>query len=51
MDDVAHDVDRGVFPGNQVAVVPDFGCGLDGHGGLRAPSAALGMNTLQGNAN
>jgi hypothetical protein len=31
---VAHDVNRGVFPANQVAVVPDFGCGLDGHESL-----------------
>ena len=31
MDDVAQDVNGGVFPRNQVAVVPDLGCGLDGH--------------------
>ena len=34
MDDVAHDVEGGVFPGNEVAVVPDFGCCLDGHWGF-----------------
>ena len=35
VNDVAHDVEGGLLPGNQVAVVPDF-CGrLDGHGGVQ----------------
>ena len=33
MDDVAQDVEGCVFPGDEVAVVPDSGCGLDRHGG------------------
>jgi hypothetical protein len=34
---VAHDVEGGVFPGDEVSVVPDFRSGLDGHEGWRAP--------------
>jgi hypothetical protein len=33
MDDVAHDVNIGVFPGDEIAVVPDLGRDLDGHEG------------------
>jgi hypothetical protein len=32
---VAHDVESGLLPGNESAVVPDVGGGLDGHGGVR----------------
>ena len=32
VDDVAHHVDGGLFPGNEIAVVPDFRGRLDGHG-------------------
>ncbi len=42
VDDVAHDVEGGLLPGNEVAVVPDFRGGLDGHGGVRiAPWTAV----------
>ena len=35
MDDVAHDVKRGFLPWDELAVVPDVGGGLDGHGGVK----------------
>jgi hypothetical protein len=35
---VAHDVNIGVLPGDEVAVMPDLGGGLDGHEGSGAPS-------------
>ena len=37
VNDVAHHVDGGLLPGNQVAVVPDFRGGLDGHESERTP--------------
>src|SRR5215472_13980286 len=40
MDDVAHHVDGGLFPGNEVAVAPDLRGGLDGHGTSESPSIA-----------
>ncbi len=35
VDDVAHDVDLGLIPGDKFAVVPDVGGCLDGHAVLR----------------
>ena len=35
MDDVAHYMEGGILPGNQVAVVPDFGGRLNRHEGLK----------------
>ncbi len=34
VDDVAHDVDVGFFPGDELAVVPDIFCAFDGHASL-----------------
>src|SRR5581483_3015454 len=35
VDHMAHYVKRGLLPGDQIAVMPDFCSGLDGHGGLK----------------
>jgi hypothetical protein len=38
VDDVAHDVDIRLFPGNELAVVPDFSVGWMGMGSPAEPS-------------
>jgi hypothetical protein len=45
---VAHDVEGGIFPGNQVAVVPDFGGRLNGHEGSNCSFGRAGQGYISG---
>ena len=51
VDDVAHDVERGFLPGNELAVVPDVGGGLDGHGGVELLLQLRSARIHKGTAN
>lgn len=51
MDYVAHHMKCGILPGYEGAVVPDFGCFLNGHEWVKLLRAAQGAHLPKRNAN